>query len=382
MMTRRGFLGSVMGGALAASGFGIRTARAQGFAVPLLDPQSILKYVTPLVIPPQMPRSGKFTTRGGKNLDYYEIAVRQFGQQILPPGFPPTAVWGYGSANDASTFNFPAFTIEATWDQPVVVKWINGLVDDNGFSLPHLLPVDPTLLWANPPGGVSGRDTRPRFNSTPGPYTGPVPISTHLHGAHAQQHSDGHPLGWFLPAANDIPLGYARTGSFYQLFRALSPYGNLWTPGSAVLDYPNDQPATTLWYHDHTMGITRLNVQSGLAGFYLIRGGPYDQVDGRLPGPAPFWPNPPGQQGKYHEIPIVIQDRSFNADGSLFYPDSRAFFDGFAGPYIPTQGHRTTFVTDCNVRTYDLVLVRQLIANLWLSRTCDLSAATLGLQIP
>jgi bilirubin oxidase len=353
MRTRREFLGSVAGGALVASGFGIRTARAQGPAVPPLDPAQIPKYVTPLVIPPVMPRSGKIPTRGGKNLDYYEIAVRQFWQQILPPGYPPTAVWGYGSANDASTFNSPAFTIEATADQPVVVKWINGLVDNNGFALPHLLPVDPTLLWANPPGGAAGRDMRPDFTGkTYVPladftdpqtqytqYTGPVPISTHLHGAHAPQYSDGFPLGWYLPAARGIPPGYATTGSFYEVFRRLSPYGNLWTPGSAISDYPNDQPATTLWYHDHTMGLTRLNVQAGLAGFYLLRGGPYDQVDGRLPGPAPFWPNPPGQQGKYYEIPIVIQDRSFIADGSLSYPDSRAdspFGGGvYTGPYIP-----------------------------------------------
>jgi bilirubin oxidase len=336
---------------MVASGFGIRTARAQGFTVPPLDPTKIPKYVTRLVIPPQMPRSGKIPTRGGKNLDYYEIAVAQFLQQVLPPGYPPTAVWGYGSANDAGTFNFPAFTIEATADQPVVIKWINGLVDNNGFALPHLLPVDPTLLWANPPGGAAGRDTRPDFTGkTYVPladftdpktqytqYIGPVPISTHLHGAHAPQYSDGHPLAWYLPAARGIPPGYATTGSYYEPFRGLSPYGNLWTPGSAVLNYPNDQPATTLWYHDHTMGITRLNVQAGLAGFYLIRGGPFDQVDGRLPGPAPFWPNPPGQQGKYHEIPIVIQDRSFNADGSLFYPNSRALFpiDKYGGPYIP-----------------------------------------------
>ena len=68
MRTRRGFLGSVAGGALVASGFGIRTARAQGFSVPTLDPTKIPKYVTPLVIPPAMARSGKIPTRGGKNL--------------------------------------------------------------------------------------------------------------------------------------------------------------------------------------------------------------------------------------------------------------------------------------------------------------------------
>ncbi len=83
--------------------------------------------------------------------------------------------------------------------------------------------------------------------------------------------------------------------------------------------------------------MTRLNVYAGPAGFYIIRGGPAGDgavLDTRfgtgavLPGPAPkegdkFPPNK-----TYYEIPIAIQDRAFNADGSLFYPDSRVFFDG------------------------------------------------------
>jgi bilirubin oxidase len=100
-----------------------------------------------------------------------------------------------------------------------------------------------------------------------------------------------------------------------------------------MFQYPNDQRATTLWYHDHTLGMTRLNVYAGPAGFYLLRGGPDDEVMGHLPGPAPALGDRPGM--KYFEIPIAIQDRSFNADGSLFYPDTREFFDEFAGPYIP-----------------------------------------------
>ena len=88
-----------------------------------LDPINIPKYVTPLVIPPQMPP----TSRGP--VDYYEIAVRQFQQQILPEGHPATTVWSYGSVNHPNTFNYPAFTIEADYHRPVRVKWINDLVD-------------------------------------------------------------------------------------------------------------------------------------------------------------------------------------------------------------------------------------------------------------
>ena len=107
-----------------------------------------------------------------------------------------------------------------------------------------------------------------------------------------------------------------------------------WEPGTATFQYENDQRAGTLWYHDHTLGMTRLNVYAGPAGFYLLRRGPGDLPPAVLPGPAPQVGDPPGT--KYYEIPIAIQDRSFNADGSLFYPDSREFFDGFTGPYIGT----------------------------------------------
>ncbi len=81
-----------------------------------------------------------------------------------------------------------------------------------------------------------------------------------------------------------------------------------------------------MWYHDHTLGMTRANVYAGPAGFYLLRGGPADAVDGTLPGPAPALGDPPGRD--YFEIPIAIQDRSFTDDGQLFYPRSRAFFEG------------------------------------------------------
>ena len=106
---------------------------------------------------------------GGKPVDYYEISMRQFAQQILPAGLPATTVWGYGGGQSAQSkrgllvHNAPSLTIEAQWNRPVRVKWINDLVDANGNYLPHLLPVDPTLHWANPPGGTDGRDTRPTF---------------------------------------------------------------------------------------------------------------------------------------------------------------------------------------------------------------------------
>jgi FtsP/CotA-like multicopper oxidase with cupredoxin domain len=140
--------------------------------------------------------------------------------------------------------------------------------------------------------------------------------------------SDGYAEAWYLPAANNIPAGYATEGTWYDFFKvkALLKFGQLWDDGFAVFQYPNKQRASTIWYHDHTLGMTRLNVYAGPAGFYLVRGGPDDLDLGY---------NPPSETlgvgvnpGTITEIPIAIQDRSFNADGSLFYPDSREFFDG------------------------------------------------------
>jgi FtsP/CotA-like multicopper oxidase with cupredoxin domain len=311
-----------------------------------LDPTTVSKYQAPMVIPPAMPRSGKIAKQAAKNIDYYEIAVRQFQQQILPPSLPPTTVWSYGAVDypgtvaEGGTFNYPAFTIEAKWNKPVRVKWINDLVDADGNYLPHLLPVDQTLHWANPVGDCKTGPARPDCTGTnPAQYTGPVPMVVHVHGAETHQESDGYPEAWYLPAANDIPPEVLFTGgTFYDTFKASSPLSSEWAPGSAVFEYPNSQYAATLWYHDHTLGMTRQNVYAGPAGFYLLRGGPSDEVIGTLPGPGPSLGDPPNR--KYFDIPIAIQDRSFNADGSLFYPDNRAFFEGLDPnqlqiPFIP-----------------------------------------------
>lgn len=317
-----------------------------------LAPGDVPKFQTPLLIPPVMPRAGTVVVRGGKNMDYYEISVRQFAEQILPAGMPPTTVWGYGAVTAASKrglliHNAPSLTIEAKHDRPVRVKWINELVDDEGHHLPHLLPVDPTLHWANPPGGTDHRDSRPVFDTTPGAYDGPVPIVTHLHGAvGVGDESDGYAEAWYLPDTDDIPAGFATEGTWYEFFagKAKTDHGVEWGPGYAVFDYPNDQRESTLWYHDHTLGMTRLNVYAGPAGFFLLRGGPEGAdavIDGRvgttavLPGPAPKEGDAFPPRKTYYEIPIAVQDRSFNADGSLFYPDTRAFFDGIVGDYLP-----------------------------------------------
>jgi FtsP/CotA-like multicopper oxidase with cupredoxin domain len=305
----------------ATSGGLVRRVEAAGACNgPTLDPTSIPKYVRDLIVPPAMPLTRRITTPQGQPADYYEIAVRQFLQEIVPG--KRTMVWSYLSlADPAGTQNYPAFTIEAVYKRPVWVKWVNGLVDGNGNFLPHLLPVDQTLHWANPPGGTAGRDGRGADRT---PYRGPVPIVTHVHGAHTSDESDGYAEAWYLPEASNIPAHFAKVGTWYETFRQqfLDEQGTDWQPGSSTFRYPNDQAATTIWYHDHVLGMTRLNVYAGPAGFYLLRGGPFDLPTGQLPG------------GRF-EIPVAIQDRSFNAgnDGAapLFYPNSRTCFDDATG---------------------------------------------------
>ena len=152
-----------------------------------LDPLTIPKYVTPLVIPPVMNDTG--------TADDYDISVREFKQQILPGGiwltlpgapvpartFSATTVWSYGPAADvtpavapdpSSQFNYPAYTMETVSNAPVSVKWRNDLVaidpvsgypypegDPNRTFLPHILPVDQTLHWANPERAPCARRT-------------------------------------------------------------------------------------------------------------------------------------------------------------------------------------------------------------------------------
>jgi spore coat protein A len=159
--------------------------------------------------------------------------------------------------------------VVARRDRPLQVKWVNRLPQH------HLAPVDHSLHGAYSHHGHSLESAG-------------VPAVPHLHGGHVNADSDGGPEAWFT---------------------ATGVTGPDFVTDTYVFD--NDQEAGTLWYHDHTMGITRLNVYAGLAGFYLLR----DEREEALieSGGLPAGP---------HEVELVIQDRMFHPDGRLAYPDA------------------------------------------------------------
>jgi FtsP/CotA-like multicopper oxidase with cupredoxin domain len=200
------------------------------------------------------------------------------------------------------------------------VKWINDLKNPNGTFIPHPLPIQQDVHWANPSGLCERRQTPPDCAGSPkGQYAGPVPTVTHLHGAHTTSNSDGIPEAWYLPAGGGAFVPYSRGSDWSQIA------GTPKEDGAAVFEYPNDQPPAFLFFHDHTLGITAQNVYMGLVGGYVIRGNSTTDVSS-LPSGS-------------HELPLVIQDKSFYADGSLQFTSegNTIVVNGKTWPYVNVE---------------------------------------------
>ncbi len=211
--------------------------------VPQLDPNTLAKFVDPLPIP-LVARSAGLREKPREKLPYYRIAMRQ-AEAKLHRDLPPTRLWTYGGT-------WPGPTIETRNGQGIVVEWANELPSK------HFLPIDNRLHGAEA--------DKPEVRTV-----------VHVHGAKTPPESDGWPEDWYVPGK------------------------------SAVYRYPNHQDAAMLWYHDHAMGINRLNIYAGLAGAYIIRDATEDALN--LP------------KGRF-EIPLILCDRFLLRDGSLDYPVS------------------------------------------------------------
>jgi FtsP/CotA-like multicopper oxidase with cupredoxin domain len=276
----------------------------------ILDPSTIPKFINQLNQPPPTYTPTNITDDSGKLIrQEYTVSVTQFTQQMLPTtnaagvptGFATTKVWGYsGLTHNTLTGqsigvigSTPGCTFQTTQGIPVRVKWVNNLIDANGNPLSYFVPVDPTIHWANPNniGMAMTLAAAPLYPPGYPDAQASVAIVPHLHGGETPSSSDGHPNAWFTSNGNHGPA----------YISAIPTDEN-----AVIYEYPNAQQPTTLWYHDHALGLTRLNVLSGLAGFYIITN-PADPLQTLLPS------------GEY-EMPLAIQDRTFLNDGSLYYP--------------------------------------------------------------
>jgi spore coat protein A len=244
MLSRRRLLQSGLSTAAGVT-FGKRLpafGQAMASPAPVRSGVKLAPYVDPVPIP--------HVIRATDNpAEILEVEMIQF-QQKVHRDLPATTVWGYNGS-------WPGPTIEARSGESLNISWISKL------PTTHLLPVDHSIHGAEA--------TLPLVRNV-----------AHLHGACALPEDDGYPEAWFTAHGERGPKFNSRPSS-----------------------YPNCQASATLWYHDHALGITRLNVYAGLAGFYLIR----DQTEKALNLPRDEF-----------EIPLMLQDRLFHRDGSLYYP--------------------------------------------------------------
>lgn len=285
-------------GALAGTGVALARpfggTRALAFAQ---SPSSIRKFIVSLPgvgpaganeIGQYVPLATKHTIRfAGQSTDLYNLVATQFSQTMHPDLPGKTSFFGYSDLFTGDQ-KYLGGLIVAKRGTPVILTMTN-LVPPK-----HILPVDPTIM------------------AGPGQMTMDLPtnrIAVHLHGGATPWFSDGTPFQWFTPSGMHGP-SFMNVPGFPVL------------PGTGANYYPNDQSGRLVWYHDHAMGITRLNAYAGLASGYIIT----DDFEASLVSSG-LLPDLVG-------IPLIIQDKSFvpanilkqdptwkwGGPGSLWYP--------------------------------------------------------------
>ena len=276
-------------GAIPASLLKTHTAHAAILAAGLSDPAAQPLFTN--IAPNALAASFKYIPRKNKLRIIAAQTVQMTGLVGADGVTPvPTTVWGYGEINSGVTW--PGRTIERhVNDRPLQIKWQNKLfvqkegedkLDfDDDAPLPHLLPVDDSLHWAY---SLHGYEEYSIAEDG-------VPLVPHVHGGRNDSDSDGNPEYFFSP---DFEVKGPRFVS--EKYR----YGGG--------DWNNT--AGMMWYHDHALGLTRLNVYAGLAGFFPLRD---DNDTGKVD-------NPLGLPADPYELGFAVQDRMFRNTGELFYP--------------------------------------------------------------
>jgi spore coat protein A, manganese oxidase len=297
-----------------------------------------------------------------------ELHMREFQANVMPSTFVPatgpgtysgTWVWGYIVDANAPTTTLGTYlgpVIVATRNQPTQIRFVNNLTADH---IAWREWTDQTLHWADPlnreenmcahmggiPMGYCGEH-----------YQGPIPAVPHLHGGEVPPVLDGGPDAWFTSD------GRYHGHAYYTKSGAAA--------NEAIYRYPNTMEAAPIWFHDHLLGGTRLNVYAGLAGAYVI-------MDPGLSLPTGL--HPVGlQQGSSGSVdflvPLVLQDRMFDTNGQLFFPnvginpEHPFWIPEFVGDTIVVNGkvwpflnveprrYRFLFINGSNARTYELFI--------------------------
>ena len=282
MPTRREFLKTTIVAGTALALFRGSEGKVWAFS----QSPKLRKFVAPLpgLGPGGIPIATPTTNSAYPGADFYQLSAQQFTQQMHPDLPNPTRLWGYVDM----TTNKPAYLgpiIVAQRGKPVVIRMKNNL------PAKHLLPVDSSLDGAD--NGAA-----------------PNRMTLHLHGGLVPWTSDGGPHSWFTPTGTTGATDGSAGESFLN--------GVIGAPGTADYYYPNIQSERLVWYHDHAMGITRLNAYAGMAAGYVITDAVMDALSS---GTTPLIPP------LTYTLPLIIQDKAFKAvsdpwgqPGDLWYP--------------------------------------------------------------